>query len=259
MTDPTTERQRDPIPSVEPAEMDGFGRRELEAMAAAGARVLECQRALATAGTSVVGEVLSGRDGFFEWDHFPAGDVYDWKTHAQYYYHSHPPENRGDLFDDEHGHFHTFLRRRGMPEGIRPLPLDDFRAPADPDDLLTHFIAISMDRTSAAIRLFTTNRWVTGENWYAAEDVIAMLPLFGVEHDRPNRHVNDWISNLVALFRPDIEKLLRRRDEVIAARADRFPRINVYEDRALELTSSMDVSVERRLAELALRIDGAHP
>ena len=54
MTDPRTERQRDPIPSVEPAEMDGFGRRELEAMAAAGARVLECQRALATAGTSVV-------------------------------------------------------------------------------------------------------------------------------------------------------------------------------------------------------------
>ena len=43
---------------------------------------------------------------------YHAGDVYDAETHAQFFYHAHPAEQRRS---GEHGHFHCFLRPRGMP------------------------------------------------------------------------------------------------------------------------------------------------
>ena len=64
----------------------------LEDMAAAGAEVLEVYRLLRKSGDNVVGEVLRGQGEFYEWDHFPKGDVYDPETHSQYYYHAHPAE-----------------------------------------------------------------------------------------------------------------------------------------------------------------------
>ena len=39
-----------------------------------------------------------------------------------------------------------------------------------------------MDRRSFPIGLITTNRWVTAENWYAADDVCAMLDHFDIDH-----------------------------------------------------------------------------
>ena len=42
------------------------------------------------------------------------------------------------------------------------------------DDMLSKLIAISVDRWGSPIGLFTTYRWVTAENWYAAADVISM-------------------------------------------------------------------------------------
>jgi len=65
---------------------------------------------------------LRGGGVFYEWNHYPEGDVYDPDSHAQYYYHAHPPQLRGG---DEHGHFHTFLRPRGMPSGTMPLMLPE--------------------------------------------------------------------------------------------------------------------------------------
>ena len=134
-------------------------RDRLEQMAEAGLQVLECYRVLAKSDANVVGEVLHGQDTFYEWDHYPKGDVYDWETHAQYYYHAHPAEERSG----EHGHFHCFLRPKGMPPGVKPAALPDTVAPGDPNDALCHLVAISMDRAGFPIRLFTTNRWVTGE------------------------------------------------------------------------------------------------
>ncbi|HSR70967.1 MAG TPA: hypothetical protein VLL72_01180, partial [Kiloniellales bacterium] len=81
-------------------------------MAEAGRAVVEAHRVLARTGDNVVGELLRDHDTFYEWDHYPPGDVYDRESHAQYYYHAHPPEQR---FPGEHGHFHTFLRPKGMP------------------------------------------------------------------------------------------------------------------------------------------------
>ena len=88
-------------------EISALGRDQLRAIAEAGRDVLECQRVLDKSGSNLVAEVLPRHSTFHEFDHCPAGDVYDQESHSQYYYHAH----RGG----EHGHFHTFLRAGSMP------------------------------------------------------------------------------------------------------------------------------------------------
>ena len=233
-------------------ELADMPKERLEDMAAAGAEALEVYRLLRKSGDNVVGEVLRGQGEFYEWDHFPKGDVYDPETHSQYYYHAHPAELRGD----EHGHFHTFLRPKGMPPAIEPAPLADYAPPEGDNDALSHLIGISMDQHGYPIRLFTTNRWVTGEVWYAADDVIGMLDRFHMDLASPSLPVNIWITALPRLFRPDIEELVRARDQKVAARRQRNPDTNVYEDRDLEITSFADISVEGQIERVTQALAG---
>jgi hypothetical protein len=208
---------------------------------AAAEEVIEIYRVLGKTGDNVVGELLRGIETFYEWDHYPAGDVFDAESNSQYYYHAHPPAQR---FPEEHGHFHTFLRPQGMPRGIKPAPVADGNLPQDPDDALSHLVAISMDSRGLPIRLFTTNRWVTGEVWYRAEDVCRMLPRFAIDQVQPSWAVNRWISAVVTLFRPQIEELLRARDAAVTAWERKFVPPNVYEDRELEVTSYAEVMID---------------
>lgn len=224
----------------------------LEDMQAAGVAVRRWQEVLARTGDNVVGEVLRHGGTFYEWNHYPEGDVYDRESHAQYYYHAHPQNLRGG----EHGHFHTFLRGNGMPENIRPAPVADLEAPKDRNDLICHLIAISMDRAGVPIRLFTTNRWVTGETWYAAEDAIALLDRFNVAHARPSYPANQWIGEMLRLFRPQIRALLLARDRAVAGWQKAHPGVNVYEDRDLEVTSACEISVDAQMAAIEKRLAG---
>ncbi|MCG8508429.1 MAG: hypothetical protein MI741_04305, partial [Rhodospirillales bacterium] len=220
-------------------------RGQLEAMVEAGHRIRECVRVLNKTKDNVVAEVLRHQGEFYEWDHYPKGDVYDWESHSQYYYHAHPIELRGG----EHGHFHTFLRPKGMPEGVKPANVADFEAPAEANDALSHLVAFSMDGQGTPIRMFTTNRWVTGETWYTAEDVIQMLDRFEMDLAYPSWPVNIWISSMMRLFRPQIELLLRQRDQSVERWEAEHPGSNVYEDRELEITSMENISVDRQIAE----------
>ena len=215
----------------------------LLAMAEAGRRIQECYRVLRKSSSNVVAEILRGQGDFFEWDHYPKGDVYDFETHAQYYYHAHPIELRGG----EHGHFHTFLRPKGMPAGIMPAKVPDYVRPTADNDALSHLIGISMDRSGYPVRLFTTNRWVTGETWYSAEDVIAMLDRFNMDMAWPSWPTNIWVSSMLVLFRPQIEDLVRQRDVTITDWAAKNPDGNTFEDRELEVTSIARISVEGQI------------
>jgi hypothetical protein len=219
---------------------------ELHAMREAGAYVRECYRVLAKTGDNIVGELIKGEEAFYEWNHYPEGDVYDQETHSQYYYHAHPAEER----PGEHGHFHTFIRPGGMPADIHPAPVPDFTPPENADDALSHIIAISMDRKGFPIKLFTTNRWVTGEIWYSATDVCRLLPLFDVDHAQPSWPVNIWITNMLALFRPQIRVLIHARDRTVAEWARSHPDEDIFEDRALEVTTEMAIDVDKQLASV---------
>ncbi|MHB1219462.1 MAG: DUF6969 family protein [Alphaproteobacteria bacterium] len=216
---------------------------ELARMAEAGREVRRCEAVFARGGDNPVGELLRGSGVFNEWSHYPADDAYDPATRAQYYYHAHPPKKRPWA---EHGHFHLFLRAKSMPKSIRPAPVAGAKG-----DALCHLVAISMDRYGRPIRLFTTNRWVTGETWYAARDVIALLDLFDVDVARPNWVVNRWLTALVRLFRPQIVALIHERDEVIARRRASRPKADALEDRTLEVTSWNRIDVGRQIDQVA--------
>ena len=216
---------------------------DLEVMLAAGAEINEWYRVLKKTGDNVVGELLKNQGTFYQWNHYPKGDIYDAETHGQYFYHAHTKSGR----PGEHGHFHTFLRAKGMPRGMAPAPNDgDVEWPSG-SDALSHLIGVSMDKKGFPIHLFSVNRWVTGETWYAAADVIDMIGLFDIDHARPSWPVNRWITAMLRLFRPQIIDLVGQRDEAVANWRSKHPDRDVFEDRELELTSYTAISVDKQI------------
>lgn len=229
--------------------LNDLGNDALQAMLAAGEDILECYRVLHKAGLNIVGEVLRGQGDFVELNHYPPDDVFDSDTQSQYYYHAH----RG--MAGEHGHFHTFMRARGMPTGMRPIDCTGSEPWPTGGDALSHLIGISMDAYGFPIGLFTTNRWVTDESWYTATDAMRLLERFRVDHAAPSWPVNRWISAMFVLFRPQMAALLERRDAVIAERAARHPGSDVFEERELEITSQASISVEDRVAQVRAMLE----
>ena len=229
--------------------MNGSGR-----AASAAAVIRECRRGLAARGGDVVREVI-GRSGAAEdWRHYPLGDGYDATSHAQYFYHRHPDPDA----PAEQGHFHLFLRAEGMPDGTLPLLLPEAAIANLPPqaapskrgarDEVSHLIAIAVDAAGEPVRLFTTNRWVTGETWYRADDVIRMLDRFTLDAAETGGLVNPWLAALVRLYQPEIAMLLRERDKEVMHPARRRRRIEVFEDPKLEITSSLTIDLDARLA-----------
>ena len=220
----------------------------------------ECRRDLAARGSSVIREMVGGADDGAQWQHYPGDEVYDPVSHAQYFYHRHPgPGARQCDGPPECGHFHLFLRGEGMPPGIAPLLLPEVAVANVPlprqsaplkrgaSDKVCHLVAIAVDGRGEPVRLFTTNRWVTGETWYRADDVTRMLGRFRPGGDRPWALVSRWLGALVQLFEAEIARLLTERDLAIVEWRWRW-RSNVLEDPRLEITSSRDIDLDARLA-----------
>jgi len=204
----------------------------LELMAAAGREVSAAERALARQGFNPVSRLLRDEGPFYEWDHYPAGDVFDHRHGAQYFYHAHAADRR---LPEEHGHFHCFLRPDG-PESLH------------------HLVALAVDRESRPIRLFTVNRWVTEESWIAAPETIALLDRFMLETARPSRWVNRWLSGMLRLFHPEIERLILARDRAIAAWQARHPGTDALAAEELEIPSEIAISVPEQIDAVARAI-----
>ena len=187
--------------------------------------------------SNVVWDILRQCGTFYEWDHYPDTDVYDRETCGQYYYHAHPQDD-GSRWE-EHGHFHIFLRKDGIPEHCQPsIRRDD---DTENTDDLCHLIAISMDTTGQPKRLFTTNRWVTGETWYNADAVCEMLPRFAIHHAFPSWPTNLWLNAMLTQYQTEIQALIHERDHVVNAWQEQHPDQVAFEDRRLEITSYIDI------------------
>ena len=218
---------------------------ELKEMQEAGHNVINCHRILAKTNDNIVGELLRDHEEFFEWDHYPDGDVYDFENHGQYYYHAHPKEER----PGEHGHFHTFLRPDGMPPGATPAVVGGFAMPEDPDDALSHLAAISMDPKGFPIKLFTTNRWVTGEVWYEARDVCRFLHRFEIDLAplMDCKCLGDKHGHTVSPANPRTHLPTRYRR---ASTQRSFPDRDVFEDREFEVVTECDVDLDAQMSAI---------
>ena len=213
-----------------------LGRDELTVMYEAAEEATECLVELAKYGRNPVTEVVANAPMVGEWAHFPPGDVIDRATQSQYYYHAHAAAER---IDEEHGHFHTFVRLESA-EGH--------------DVPIVHLVGVSTDASGRLLRLFTTNRWVTGESWRDADDVISLLDRFDITTEAPSRPLNRWISATLRMFRPQAIDVIRARDVAVAQFAAAHPNTDVYEDRTLQVTSetSIDFLDQIRAIESAL-------
>ena len=100
----------------------------------------------------------------------------------------------------------------------------------------------------------------TGDN--VVGEVLKHEGQFYILDHYPKGHVFDpeshsqWYyhAHLLRLFRPQIEELLQQRDERIRAWQRAHPEVNTYEDRRLEVTSQLPVSVEAQVELLAARL-----
>ena len=211
---------------------------------AAAREIAACQRVLRRAGETMVERLTRATVPPEAWEHYPpGGDVYDPVSHSQYYFHRHSD----DALGEEVGHFHTFLRPAGMPPGLAPSMV-----PPDGDGavLPSHLIAVGIGSTGAPVRLFTTNRWVTGEAWYEAGMVEAMLPSFAVDRQHPSWAINRWLTALFRLYSAEMGLLLRARDEAVRRWQAAHPDRDALEDREFEVASTMRIDLDGRLAEI---------
>lgn len=149
-----------------------------------------------------------------------------------FYYHSHARGVRG-----EHGHFHLFA---GLP-GRR----DDGTA------RYAHLVGIGVDARGLPQRLFATNRWVTDEDLVAAAPLLEVLDrIIARPVPAAAPPLAAWLTGLLAVFRPQIEALLRHRD---ARLARRLPR--ALEDRRMHVLAACRVSLLRQMAVLDAVVD----
>lgn len=224
--------------------------KQLKVMIEAGLEVVECHKVLAKTGDNIVKELLPKEETFYKYDHCPPGDIFDYKSYCQYYYHAHR--------EGEHGHFHIFMRQKGMPKDCRPTKQSKPEYIKKAKEKVCHLVAISMDNIGIPTRIFTTNRWVTAESWYPGKDVLAMIERFEIGHAKPSWAVNRWITAMLILFRPQIEMLLEQRDVAVAKWKKKHPKEDVFEDRDFILPSRIEISVDDQnqalLEELNQRI-----
>ena len=180
-------------------------------------------------GSSLAQAALAGSPSFVEMRHYPKGDVSDAETGHRFYYHAH----RRD--EPEHGHFHLFA-------------FDPAHSPG-----FAHLAALSLDRTGQATRWFTTNQWVTGGQWMAAEDVLTKLERFSVRTQGRLAPVAHWLTAMVQLFQPQLRTLLHDRDAALKRFIDAHAthdRSAVLADRAIDVLSETPAHLPTRIAEL---------
>lgn len=185
-----------------------------EAKARAAQEMAYCEAVLAKSASNILLKILPAQ-GFVTWKHYPAKDVYDPQSGAQWYYHCH---NDAD-HHGEHGHFHCFVR----PNGRESEPC--------------HLIAVGVDGRGKLKRLFTVNQWVVGGTWYNAETTNRYLEHFNVELADPDFLVNRWLTAVVTHYEDEIIQLNLERDQRLHSSGRNLEEI--HEDRNLEIITQL--------------------
>lgn len=173
---------------------------------------------------SLAEAALGGASAFVRWTHYPRNDVQDAANGARFFYHAHEPH---EMRPNEHGHFHVFTA------------WGQSREPR-----YAHLVGISIDNRGTPLRLFTTNEWVTGEDWVQAAQLQGKLDRFRIQTSGRWAPVAKWLSGMVRFYASSIVSLLHSRDACVQAHAQHHGQHldEARADRSLHIVSEMDLS-----------------
>jgi len=182
------------------------------------------------------------------WKHYPPKDARSASCKSRWYYHVHAPGSRDE---DEHGHFHLFLHRSQLPDGLEPKvwPPQGEDAKAH----VTHLIGLSINTIGIPRSWFSVNRFVTNEFLYPADVMIDHLPAFNVDDTKEDDLVNRFVTAMVALYREEIAELLRGRDEKQAELVAEHGEEAAYEKASgIEVLSQIPIDLDAKLSGMDL-------
>lgn len=203
----------------------------------AACRLVEALTALESRGQNLV-TALVGEDAFVEQQHYPEDEILDPVSQAQYFLHAH----RGH---GESAHVHCFLRSGAFSGRWQPR----FSFKEEPSGI-AHVAAVALDGNGRPSGLFTTNLWVTEDDWYGADALIDCLDRLSWNDAPGPGEVNAALTALFAMYRPVLKDLLRRRDRRLDDINGRPYGSRELTDETCDILSRADIDLERTLAEM---------
>ena len=220
-----------------------LGDDELDRICAAGKEVQFWTGVLQKTGGHPLSEILRGVDEIDYDRYYPDANIYDSETGCQYFFHAHADR------PEEFGHFHTYIMRDAIPDGMRayyPAPTGKHD---DPFVTHCHLVAVAMQRDGTPSELFTINHWAAQDAVYSAGQLMRLLDQFEIGHSEPSWPANRWLTNLLRLFRPQLRQLFRHKVNRLELARMADPDSHPQSDEDLEVVSSMTISIERQLLE----------
>lgn len=177
------------------------------------AALLALSAEMAAEGAMLIQRVLPvDPSDFRQWTHYPKGDAIDPVSKARWFYHAHPPEQRGP---NEHGHFHIFLPLSAF-DGVEPL----YRPKHDDAVEVAHVAGLNFDLDGLPTTWMTVNQWVTDEYVMPAGAIIDRLNQLLLDDagvDKGIEKVGRWLTLALESARKDIAAILRERDAQFAS------------------------------------------
>lgn len=155
--------------------------------------------------------------------------IFDRRTRAQFYYHSHGAPH-------EAGHFHT----------VRLFP-----------DRTAHLVAISMTAAGWPQALFTLNLWAIGDAYESAANLRGHARRFHLRESAGPSAVVRVVNLVFRAFGPEIERLQEERIAALARHRAAHPGRDVFEDRSIEILSRIEIDVRARAREAGTGEAGA--
>lgn len=196
--------------------------------------LIDCLHRFVHAGQAPLAAVVGAAQTPEIWQHYrPDTAALDGRLGVlHYYYHAHASPGAAP---GEHGHFHLFAQLGNDAAG---------------EARYTHLVGIGVDARGMPCRLFTTNRWVTGETWLPASRVLALAELIAAAPAATGDPVQRWLHAQLGVFALQLTHLLRHRDRRMAARRRGGQRPGLFDDRRMQIISQCRVSVATQLAAL---------
>lgn len=139
------------------------------------------------------------------------------------FYHHHDYPNKTD---NEHGHFHLFIRLKGLTEWH-------------------HLLLISMDKQGQAFQLATVNQWVTDSRWIEQTDLGHLFQQLEVQD--PESLLHSWFIAILSVFHEEIISLITKRDQQLSDINETFAPGDNLKNRDIYTLSSQTINLEQKL------------